>query len=389
VSGDPDAGAVATVLAHFDLGGAVAGVAPAAEGHINRSWVVTLASAPTPLTAQPGPTVRPHTGTPAQFLLQRINETVFPAPEQVMGNVERVTRHLAAALAREGASEPERRALRLVPTREGAAFHRDREGGVWRVYPFIAGTTVREHVATRAEAREVGRAFGTFQRLLAGYDGPRLHDTIPHFHDTARRVAALERSVADDRVGRAAGATAEIESALARRELAAVLPPLLTSGAVPERIAHNDAKSSNVLLDQRTGQALCVVDLDTVMPGSALYDFGDMVRSATSPTPEDERDLERVRVHVPLFEGVAEGYLAAAWPTLVPAERDLLVFSGELIAFEQAVRFLTDHLDGDRYYRTAYAGHNLVRCRTQLALLANLERRRDEFSGILDRALPR
>jgi hypothetical protein len=396
VRGDTEAISVASVLAHFDLGGAVAEFEPVAQGHINRSWMVTLASAPTPDASQRGTTarryartpVRQWAGPPAQFLLQRITETVFPAPDKVMENVERVTRHLAAALAREGAGGPERRALRLVPTREGAPFHRDAAGGVWRVYPFIGSSVVREHVRTREEAREVGRAFGTFQRLLARYDGPRLHETIPHFHDTARRVEGLERAVADDRVGRAAGAKGEIEAALAHRDLTRVLPPLLASGAVPERIAHNDAKSSNVLLDDRTGEALCVVDLDTVMPGSALYDFGDMVRSATSPTAEDERDLERVGVQMPLFEGLAAGYLREAAPTLTPAERDLLVFAGQLITFEQAVRFLTDHLDGDRYYRTASEGHNLARCRTQLKLLDSLERRNDALHRIIERALP-
>jgi hypothetical protein len=356
-------GVLADVLRHFDLGGAIADAAPAAEGHIHRSWVVTVGA--------------------ARFLLQRLNEHVFPAPERVMENVDRVTRHLAAALAGEGAAEPARRALRLVHTREGLAFHRDAEGGAWRVYPFISGTSVREHVTTRAQARETGRAFGTFQRLLASYDGPPLHETIQCFHDTARRVQSLERAVSDDWASRVADAREEIAAALARRELAAVLPPLLASGAVPERIAHNDAKSSNVLLDERTGEALCVVDLDTVMPGSALHDFGDLVRSSTSPTAEDERDTGRIGARRDLFEGLAEGFLGAAGAILRPAERDLLVDAGRIITFEQAVRFLTDHLDGDRYYRTAYAGHNLVRCRAQLTLLKSLERQDAEFRAVI------
>ena len=357
-------GWVLEVLGAFDLGGAVEGVEAVVEGHVNRSWVATARSAG---------------GPPARFFLQRINEAVFRAPEQVMENVERVTRHLTAALAREGAPGPARRALRLVPTRAGATFHRDGDGGVWRVYPYIEGTRVREHVTTREEAHEVGRAFGTFQKLLAGYAGPRLHETIPHFHDAAGRLEALEAALAADRAGRADGAQTEIEAALARRAMARILPPLLAGGAVPERIAHNGAKSSNVLLDAATGEALCVVDLDTVMPGTLLSDFGDMVRSATSPTAEDESDLGAVGAEPALFAGLAEGYLAAAGPILTPTEKDLLVVAGQLLTWEQAVRFLTDHLDGDRYYRVGYAGHNLVRARTQLALLESLERQADEF----------
>jgi len=258
---------------------------------------------------------------------------------------------------------------------------------VWRVYPFISRTSVREHVATRTQARQTGRAFGTFQRLLASYDGPPLHETIQCFHDTARRVQALERAVCDDWAGRVAGAREEIADALAHRELAAVLPPLLASGAVPARIAHNDAKSSNVLLDERTGKALCVVDLDTVMPGSALYDFGDLVRSATSPTAEDEPDTTRVGARLELFEGLAEGFIEEAGGILTRAERGLLVLAGRIITFEQAVRFLTDHLDGDRYYRTGYPGHNLVRCRTQLALLASLERLEARFREVVGKVM--
>lgn len=361
----PDDAALRGVLERFALAGPVETIAPAREGHINRSWMVTVG------------------GAAARYLLQRLNPHVFPAPDRVMTNVAAVTRHLAAALAREGAPEPERRALRLVPTLDGAPFHRGIEGDVWRVYPFIAGTVVREHVTTRGEAREVGRAFGTFQRHLASYDGPRLHETIPGFHDTAGRVAALERAVEADRAGRVAGARAELEALRARRALAGTLADAIAAGAVPERVAHNDAKSSNVLLDARTGEGLCVVDLDTVMPGSALHDFGDLVRSATSPTAEDEPDPRRVAADPTLFAGLAEGFLGAVGGILTAAERDLLVRAGQVITYEQAARFLTDHLDGDRYYRVAAPDHNLVRCRTQLALLESLEAQEGRLEGVV------
>ena len=360
------------ILTHFDLGGEVGAVEPVAEGHVNRSWTVTLRS--------PGTGPRPPKIEPG-FLLQRINAQVFPHPGRVLENVARVTAHLAAAIRAAGLPSPERRALALVPTRDGGLWHRDGEGWYWRVYPFITGTKVQEHVTTPAEARQVGRAFGSFQRLLSDYRGEPLHETIPRFHDTAWRVAALEAAAGADRAGRLAGCRREVDALIGRRAVAAVLPSLLASGSVPRRIAHNDAKSSNVLLDQSTGEALCVVDLDTVMPGTALADFGDMVRSSTSPTAEDEPELSRVFVRRDLFAALAEGYLSEAGATLTAAEREHLVFAGRWITYEQAVRFLTDHLDGDRYYRVTHPGHNLQRAGAQLALLESLERQEDRLRG--------
>jgi aminoglycoside phosphotransferase (APT) family kinase protein len=210
-----------------------------------------------------------------------------------------------------------------------------------------------------------------------------LTETIPGFHDTAARFERLEQAVRKDVRRRVAGARLQIELAMNQRPLADVLPPLLRSGAVPIRIAHNDAKLANVLFDEQTGEPLCVVDLDTVMPGSALYDFGDLIRSVTSPTREDEEDLLQVGVRVPLFEALARGYIETAGAVLTPAERGHLVFAGRLITLEQAVRFLTDHLEGDRYYRIARPEHNLVRARTQLRLYESLTRGEAELQEII------
>jgi Ser/Thr protein kinase RdoA (MazF antagonist) len=300
-----------------------------------------------------------------------------------MDNVSRVTGHVTARLRAAGVADWRRRTLVLVPARTGADWVRDGEGAAWRLFSFITGALVRERAERPADALGAGRSFGEFLRLLADYHGAPLTETIPGFHDTAARFERLEQAVRKDVRRRVAGARLQIELAMNQRPLADVLPPLLRSGAVPIRIAHNDAKLANVLFDEQTGEPLCVVDLDTVMPGSALYDFGDLIRSVTSPTREDEEDLLQVGVRVPLFEALARGYIETAGAVLTPAERGHLVFAGRLITLEQAVRFLTDHLEGDRYYRIARPEHNLVRARTQLRLYESLTRGEAELQEII------
>ena len=326
------------VVARFAIDAPVVAVEPFSgpAGHINASYVVTT----------------PRGG---RFFLQRLNRHVFPDLDALMENVARVTRHVGGP-------------LRLVPTREGLAWARDDQGDVWRLYGFIEGAVART-MASAADAERAARAFGAFQRALADLPGPRLHETIPHFHDTPRRLESFECAVQRDSAGRAAEARKEIAQVQGRRELAAVLVKAAASGTVPERIVHNDAKLANVLFDAASGEALCVVDLDTVMPGLALFDFGDLVRSMATRAAEDERDTSRVRLEPELFESIARGYVAATRELLTPAERELLVPAAQVIVFEQAVRFLIDHLEGDRYYRIARPGHNLDRGRTQLALL--------------------
>jgi len=326
------------VVARFAIDAPVVAVEPFSgpAGHINASYVVTT-----------------HRG--GRFFLQRLNRHVFPNLDALMQNVARVTRHVGGP-------------LRLVPTREGLACARDDQGDVWRLYGFIERAVARA-MASAADAERAAGAFGAFQRALADLPGPRLHETIPQFHDTPRRLESFECAVQRDSAGRAAEARKEIAQVQGRRELAAVLVKAAASGTVPERIVHNDAKLANVLFDAASGEALCVVDLDTVMPGLALFDFGDLVRSMATRAAEDERDTSRVRLEPELFESIARGYVAATRELLTPAERELLVPAAQVIVFEQAVRFLIDHLEGDRYYRIARPGHNLDRCRTQLALL--------------------
>ena len=238
------------------------------------------------------------------------------------------------------------------------------------------------------EARETARAFGRFLAHLGDLPGPPLHETILAFHDTPGRLAALERAVAADRVGRVAACRPEVDALLDRRVLASALTGPAARGEIPVRPTHNDAKIANVLFDAASGEGLCVVDLDTVMPGVAPYDFGDLARSTVSDSEEDDPDLSRVSVRVPVFEALARGFVEGAGDALSPAERGLLVTGAEVIVYEQAIRFLGDHLDGDRYYRTTRPGHNLDRARNQIRLLEGLEAAGPELRAIASRAVP-
>jgi aminoglycoside phosphotransferase (APT) family kinase protein len=316
----------------------------------------------------------------AQFcsILQRINHNIFKRPVALMENVERVTAHLARVVAEEPDSE--RRVLRLIPTREGSGWHVDREGNYWRAYRFIESARTYDAVESTDQAFQAARAFGRFQKMLAGMPAPRLNETIPDFHNTPKRFSALERAIAADTAGRAASAKAEIDFAMAHEPITGVLQ----AANLPERVTHNDTKFNNVMLDDTTGEGICVIDLDTVMPGLAPYDFGDMVRTTTSPAMEDERNLEKVTMQFPMFEALVRGYLSSAGDVLTKAEKELLAFSGMLITFEIGTRFLTDHLSGDTYFKVHREGHNLDRCRTQFKLVESIEQQEERMNRLVE-----
>jgi hypothetical protein len=359
--------ALRRVVGAFNILGDYAGAVPYGSGHINDTFAAT--------TSQGGASVR--------YIIQRINDAVFRSPLALMENVARVTAHLRSCAEELGMEQPSRRVLTLVHSRAGVPHHVDDEGHVWRCYVFIEGARSWDILQTPAQAYEGARAFGAFQRLLTGLPGPRLGETIPLFHHTPNRVGALTAAVAADDVYRASAASAEITFAQHREELATALLRHHEAGAIPERITHNDTKLNNVLLDDITGEGLCVLDLDTVMPGLSLYDFGDMVRTATNPVAEDHREPAAVHVAVPMFAALVRGYLAGAGDMLLPLERELLVTAGKLLTYECGVRFLTDHLQGDTYFRIHRPDHNLERARTQFALLHSLEEHEDELERIV------
>jgi hypothetical protein len=326
-------------------------------GHINETYSATY--------DQGGMRVR--------YIHQKINKGVFKNPPTLMKNVMRVTHHIRCKLEAENARDITRRSLIVIPTRNGQSFYRSRDGEFWRTFVFIEGVQTFESVQSPGQAFQAGRAFGEFQNLLVDLPGGRLNETIPDFHDTRKRFTALQQAIEKDHYNRARDAQAEIKFALHRGALVDVILDAMAKGQIPERITHNDTKFNNVMLDTLTGEAKCVVDLDTVMPGCALYDFGDMVRTTTSPTLEDEKDLSKVKMHMPIFKQLARGYLSSAGKFLTRAEKSHLAFSGKLITFEIGIRFLTDYLSGDTYFRIHRADHNLDRCRTQFKLVESIE----------------
>ncbi len=351
----------AAVARQFQIGGELLNAAPYGSGHINDTYCVVFHQA----------------GTQARYILQRINRNVFRNPLALMQNIQRVTSHLAVRLA--GEPDCGRRVLTLIPAHDGQAWHVDAENDYWRMYRFIENARTYDAVESPEQAFQAARAFGLFQNLLADLPAPRLHDTIPDFHHTPKRFAALLRAIAADAVGRAGTAHREIDFALAHQPITSVL----LNADLPERVTHNDTKFNNVMLDDRTGEGICVIDLDTVMPGLALYDFGDMVRTTTSPAPEDEQDLAKVQMQFPMFEALVRGYLGAAGGVLTKQEKHYLAFSGKLITFEIGIRFLADYLAGDTYFKVHREGHNLDRCRTQFKLIESIEQQEQKMQRLV------
>lgn len=312
------------------------------------------------------------------ILLQRMNTAIFRNPVAVLENIELVTLHLRKQV--DGTPDARRRVLQLVETRDGNSWHVDGEESYWRAYRFIEGARTIDTVADRNQAFEAAKAFGSFQRMLAEVPVSQLAHVIPGFHDTPKRFAAFEWSVNQDVAKRCREARTEIDFAESHRAIAG----LLSASGLPERVTHNDTKLNNVMLDEQTGEGICVIDLDTVMPGLAAYDFGDMVRTMTCSAAEDERDLASVGMSFPLFEAVLRGYLEGAGGFLRAEERQSLIAGAKVIVFEQAIRFLTDFLGGDTYYKASRPGQNLDRCRTQFQLLESIGKQEMEMQALLE-----
>jgi len=356
------------ILHQFTFSDAIIDIHLCKFGHINDTFVV-------------------HSnlnGSSRRFVLQRINRFVFRHPQALMDNILKVTAFLREKIIQEG-GDPDRETLTVVPTRDGRLYHATPDGDFWRAYRFIDGARSYMQVERPEQLYQAGRAFGRFLRLLNDFPTEELHVTIPDFHHTPKRFQALMQAVEADPLNRAHEVRDLIALAEAREEKMGLVARALEAGELPQRVTHNDTKFNNVLIDDVTGEGICVVDLDTVMPGSALYDFGDFVNTAAGNGAEDEQDLDKVSLNLTYFDAIARGYLEETQDALTSLEREWLPYSAWLITFELAMRFLTDHLNGDIYFRIHRPNHNLDRARAKFKLALDIEAREQDMARIIAR----
>lgn len=315
------------------------------------------------------------TDTNQKYILQKINKYVFKNPVQVMSNISAVTEFIGKKI-----TNP-KGVLHLLPTLKGLWYYRDEQGDFWRMYDFMDGFCL-DAPESDEDFYESALAFGNFQEQLSDFPADTLFDTIPHFHHTPDRFRQLKESIALNLVGRRDSAQPEIELALSMEEMGCKLQAMLDAGELPLRVTHNDTKLNNVLLDSHTRKGLCVLDLDTVMPGLSSHDFGDSIRFGAATAAEDEPDASKMKLDMHLFEVYTKGFLKAAY-SLTEKEIEVLPLGAFTMALEVGIRFLKDYLDGDLYFRIAYENHNLIRCRTQLALAADMLKKMDEMNAIV------
>lgn len=356
------------IAQRFQLPGAVTAIRPFGSGHINRTFLA-------------------ETDAAQDVILQAISTDAFHQPEELMRNIAGVTAHLRAKISARG-GDPLRETLTVLTAKDGDACVRTPDGACWRAYLRITGTQSFDLPENEAVFREAGRAFGRFQTDLADYPADTLYETIPRFHDTPDRVRRLLAAIEKDSAGRAAGSVTEIRFAKQRADRAARLVRMQREGKLPLRVTHNDTKLNNVLMDAASGKALCVIDLDTVMPGLTAYDFGDAVRFGANTAEEDEKDLSKIAFSMPMYRAWTEGFLEMTANALTPAELGSLPEGCWMMTYEVGIRFLTDWLEGDHYFHTAYPEHNLVRARNQFALLADMEKHETEMLDCVRACVP-
>ena len=355
------------VLEAFDFGAPVVGAMRYGYGHINDTFCVHTQPKDDPCKC---------------FILQRMSSAAFKRPDQLMSNIIGVTEYLGKKITAAG-GDRSREAMEVLRPRSGEPYYTDSEGGAWRVYPFVRDIVCYQTAATPELFAASGRAFGRFQRMLDGYPAETLFETIPHFHDTEDRLAKLKAAIEADSMGRVKDCEKEIAFVMAREADCSVACQALRDGILPLRVTHNDTKLNNVLIDAKTGEGICVIDLDTTMPGLSINDFGDSIRFGANHSAEDEKDLTKVNFDIELFEAYAAAFLEGAGGTLTDAELEYMPWGAKLMTLECGIRFLTDYLVGDTYFRTHREGQNLDRCRTQFKLVADMEGQWDEMNAII------
>lgn len=357
---------ISQILAAYALPGTVADVARHGKGHINDTFCVVCKT--------------PEGGI-ARFILQRLSQAAFPHPEEVMENFVGITSYLRREILAEG-GDPLRETLSLVKTGDGADFVTDAEGRAWRLMPFIENAECYQSATPELFAAS-GRAFGRFQYMLRDYPARTLHETIPHFHDTESRFEQFLAALEADKMNRAEGVSPEIQFILRRKADCGVALRALREGKLPLRVTHNDTKLNNILIDRDTHEGICIIDLDTTMPGLAINDFGDSIRFGANHCMEDEQDLTKVNFDISLYEVFTRGFLEGARGSLTPAELEYLPWGARLMTLECGIRFLTDYLDGDHYFHVSHPRQNLDRARTQLKLVKDMEEQFDAMGAVV------
>lgn len=319
-----------------------------------------------------------------RYILQRMNKSIFHKPVELMENIVGVTSWLRKKILEKG-GDADRETLNIISAGDGRPYYIDCAGDYWRAYLFIEGASCYDKVENKEDFYQSAVAFGHFQGMLADYPAETLHETIVNFHNTASRLEDFKAAVARDACGYAGDVQREIQFVLERENLAFVLGEMQAEKKLPLRVTHNDTKLNNIMIDNETGKAICVIDLDTVMPGLAVNDFGDSIRFGASTADEDERDLSRVSCDMELFELYTKGFVEGCAGSLTDEELDMLPIGAMVMTYECGMRFLADHLDGDVYFKTHREGHNLDRCRTQFKLVADMERKLSAMNAIVDK----
>ncbi len=350
----------------FQIKGEYVNASPYGEGHINTTYLLET--------------------TETKYILQKINDSIFPDVKELMNNITMVTEFLRKKIIDTGGN-PDRETLTVVPTKDGRSYAETENGEYYRVYVFIDDAISYQVVENPSDFYSAAAAFGKFQNMLSDFEADKLFETIKNFHNTRTRFADFEKAVKDDVTGRAKSVLAEINFAIARKEQAGVIVDGIAEGRIPLRVTHNDTKLNNVMIEPSTGKGVCVIDLDTVMPGSLLYDFGDSIRFGTNPAAEDEQDLDKVYCDLELFEQYVKGFLSELGDRITKEEIELLPMSAILMTLECGIRFLGDHINGDTYFKIHRENHNLDRARTQFKMVADMENKLDEMKSIVKKYL--
>ncbi len=357
---------VAEVLAAYDFPQTLLGAVRYGQGHINSTFCVLC---------------QPQEGDTIRYILQGLSGAAFPHPEELMENFIGITSFLREKIIADG-GDPERETLSLIKTRDGKDYYTDSFGKVWRLMPFVENTDCFQ-TATPALFEASARAFGRFQYMLGGYPAETLHETIANFHNTEDRYDKFLAALEADKLGRAKEVEAEVQFVKDRKADCSVALQALREGKLPLRVTHNDTKLNNILIDRESGEGICVIDLDTTMPGLSINDFGDSIRFGANHAREDEKDLSKVNFDIDLYEVYTRGFLEGAKGSLTPAELEYLPWGARLMTLECGIRFLTDYLDGDNYFRIHYPEQNLDRCRTQFKLVKDMEDQWDAMAAVV------